>query len=62
MNTKNIDLSHIYKNNEEAISQKELIEKMNKHTRFTRRFAELLIQQSDPITNQFRKANQSGKF
>ena len=39
----------------QLLTQKELIDAMNKHTCFTRRFAELLIRQSDPITNQFRK-------
>ncbi|MBU0974142.1 hypothetical protein KKD03_00375 [Patescibacteria group bacterium] len=61
MNTKNIDLSHYYSNNTKPISQKELIDAMNKHTCFTRKFAELLIRQSDPITNQFRKDKENGR-
>jgi len=60
MNTKNTDLSHFYSNNK-LLSQKELIEKINKNTASTRKYAELLFWQLDPITNNFRKIQQNGK-
>jgi len=44
-----------------VFTQRELIEQINAHTRFTHRFAELLIRQSDPISNQFRKDKQNGR-
>ena len=61
MNTRNTDLSHFYSNNSRPLSQKELIEKINKNTASTRKYAELLFWQLDPITNNFRKAQQNGK-
>lgn len=61
MNTKNTDLSHFYSNNAKPLSQKELVQKINKSTASTRKYAELLFWQLDPITNNFRKAQQNGK-
>lgn len=42
-------------------TQKELIEQMNKNTKSTCKYTELLFWQLDPITNQFRKEQQNGK-
>ena len=56
---KNTSNNHLKSN--QLLTQKELIDAMNRHTCFTRRFAELLIRQSDPITNQFRKDKQNGR-
>jgi len=61
MNTKNIDLSHFYSNTTKPLSQKELIQKINRNTASTRKYAELLYWQLDPITNNFRKAQQNGR-
>lgn len=44
---------------QQLLSQKELIDSINKHTNFTRRFVELLIRQSDPISN-YKKGDKNG--
>lgn len=46
---------------EELLTQKQLIGKINKHTAFTYRFANLLIRQIDQMDNKYRKDKENGR-
>ena len=46
---------------EELLTQKQLIGKINKHTAFTYRFANLLIRQVDQMDNKYRKDKENGR-
>ncbi len=45
---------------EELLTQKQLIGKINSHTRFTYRFVDLLCRQIDQTNNKYRKDKENG--